>query len=83
MCYDIGKNKERNMTWVQVLTIVLANVGLCVTLFLWLRKESNANRKEFVTSQTTFFRMWAEESKDFRARLCAIEERGRWESRKS
>lgn len=34
------------MTWVQVLTIVLANIGWSTTMFLWLRKEANTDRKE-------------------------------------
>ena len=34
------------MTWIQVLTIVLANIGWSTTMFLWLRKEANADRKE-------------------------------------
>ncbi len=38
------------MTWIQVLTIVLANIGWSTTMFLWLRKEANADRKELSTA---------------------------------
>ena len=31
------------MTWSQVLTIILANIGWATTMFLWLRKEANAD----------------------------------------
>lgn len=72
------------MEWFQVMTIILANVGLCVTLFLWLRKEANADRKEISASMADFrkemsdFRkMWAQESREFHGRLCQIEERGK------
>jgi len=65
------------MSWIQVLTIVFANVGLCLTLFLWLRKEANADRKEITTSMNDFRKMWAQETKDFHARLCVIEEKNK------
>lgn len=38
------------MTWIQVLTIVLANIGWSTTMFLWLRKEANADRKELASA---------------------------------
>jgi len=63
------------MDWIQVLVIVLANLGVMVTLFLWVRSEGNADRREL----TQFIReIQAEiqaEMKDFHGRLCAIEER--------
>ena len=74
------------MSWIQVLTIVFANVGLCLTLFLWLRKEANADRKELSSTLAAFAEsgrkemkefkeMWAQESKEFHGRLCTIEEK--------
>jgi hypothetical protein len=42
--------EESHMNWIQVLTVVLANVGWCTTMFLWLRKEANADRKELSSS---------------------------------
>lgn len=61
------------MEWTQVLTIVLANVGLSITLFLWLRKESNADRREVLS----LIEAIKNEMKDFHGRLCTIEERHR------
>jgi hypothetical protein len=74
------------MTWIQVLTVILANVGLCFTLFLWVRKEANADRKELSSSISSgitearkemveFRKMWAQETKEFHGRLCSIEEK--------
>lgn len=76
------------MNWIQVLTIVLANIGWCTTMFLWLRKEANADRKELAASinsgltesrreMSDFRKMWAQESKDFHGRLCEIEARSK------
>lgn len=64
------------MNWIQVLTIIGANVGLSITLFLWLRKEANADRKEisssignavnrFTTESTAFREMWYRENAAF------------------
>jgi hypothetical protein len=74
------------MNWIQVFTIIGVNFGLTLTLFLWLRKETNADRREISSSMTEFKKMWAqeskefygkwaEESKEFHGRLCMIEER--------
>lgn len=63
------------MSWIQVLTIVLANFGLCLTLFLWIRKEANADRKEITASMNSFREIWAKETKEFHGRLCIIEEK--------
>lgn len=76
------------MTWIQVLTIVFANIGWTTTMFLWLRKEANADRKELAASinsgltesrkeMAEFRKMWAQESREFHGRLCQIEERAR------
>lgn len=76
------------MNWIQVLTIIGANFGLTLTMFLWIRKEANADRKELAASISSstnawknemkeFREMWAQESREFHGRLCAIEERGR------
>jgi len=63
------------VNWIQVFTIIGVNFGLILTLFLWLRKEANADRREISSSMADFKKMWALESKDFHGRLCAIEER--------
>lgn len=83
------------MNWIQVLTIIGANFGLSLTMFLWIRKEANADRKELAASiassaaswrseakefrdeMKNFREMWANESKDFHARLCLAEERSK------
>lgn len=57
------------MNWIQVLTIVLANIGWCTTMFLWLRKEANADRKELAAGISE----GKKESKEFHGRLCVLE----------
>lgn len=70
------------MTWIQVLTIIMGNVSICLTMFLWVRKEANADRKELAAGivesrkeMSDFRKMWAQETKEFHGRLCSIEER--------
>ena len=55
------------MQWTQVLTIILANVGLSVTLFLWLRKESNAERREFTKAIIDFHGRLERQDAEFKA----------------
>ena len=66
------------MDWTQVLTIVGANIGI----FLWLRSESSADRRQMQQESAAdrrdilqLIREIKEEMKDFHGRLCAIEER--------
>lgn len=54
-----------NMDWTQVLTIIAANFGM----FLWLRSESNSDRREIMT----LIKAIQDEMKDFHGRLCKIE----------
>lgn len=61
------------MTWMQVLTIILANIGWATTMFLWLRKEANADRKELAVGISDS----KKEAKDFHGRLCTLEEKVR------
>jgi hypothetical protein len=61
------------MTWMQVLTIILANIGWATTMFLWLRKEANADRKELSAGINDSKR----ESREFHGRLCTLEEKNR------
>lgn len=72
-----------------VLIIILTMSGLMISLFLWLRSESNADRRHITEIQSadrkellTLIKSienhvsaieW--EVKDFHGRLCAIEER--------
>ena len=66
-----------DMDWIQVLTIVGANFGFGTTMFLWLRKESNADRRELSSAIKNISDAIQEEMKDFHGRLCTIEERNK------
>ena len=62
--------------------IIIALGAIIVTLFLWQRGEANADRRDIVNliiaikeDARTFSEKMANESKDFHARLCNIEER--------
>lgn len=61
------------MEWMQVLTIIGANIGI----FLWIRSETRSDMREFSSE----IRNWKEEinkeMRDFHGRLCAIEERNK------
>lgn len=62
------------MDWTQVLVIIGANMGI----FLWLRAEANADRREFAAERRDILQLIRDvqfEIKDFHGRLCAIEER--------
>lgn len=68
------------MDWTQVLTIVGANIGI----FLWLRSEASADRRQMQDTAAadrrdilTLIREIKDELKEFHGRLCAIEERGK------
>lgn len=68
------------MDWTQVLTIVGANLGI----FLWLRSESSADRRQMQQEAANdrrdilaIIREIQEEIKDFHTRLCSIEERNK------
>ncbi len=55
------------MDWLQIVTIVLANIGL----FLWSRTESRADYREI----NQILREMKDEMKDFHSRLLILEER--------
>lgn len=68
------------MDWTQVLTIVGANIGI----FLWLRSESSADRRQMQDTAAadrkdilTLIREIKDELKEFHGRLCQIEERAK------
>jgi hypothetical protein len=63
------------VNWIQVITIIGANFGLTLTMFLWIRKEANADRRELAGAILSFKDTVLSESKDFHGRLCAIEEK--------
>lgn len=53
------------MEWIAVVTIIMANLGM----FLWLRSEANADRREL----SSMFRELKEENKDFHGRMIKLE----------
>lgn len=61
------------MDWIQVLTIIGANLGV----FLWIRSETRNDMRTFETELRSWKNEINTEMKDFHGRLCAIEERGR------
>lgn len=68
------------MDWAQVLTIIVANLGI----FLWLRNESSADRRHMQQEAAAdrrdllqLIREIKDELKDFHGRLCSIEERNK------
>ena len=66
------------MDWIQFATFVIANLVFTLTLWLWNRTESNADRRtahEDRKDILNLIRAIEYEMKDFHGRLCAIEER--------
>jgi hypothetical protein len=57
------------MTWLHVLAIWVGNIGIVIPLFLWIRSESNADRREI----HGILREMKDEMKDFHYRLLEIE----------
>lgn len=65
---------------ITVLGMFLANAALIIPLFLWNRAESRADARHTdskLESTRELVRAIYDESKDFHARLCAIEERNK------
>lgn len=61
------------MDWIQFTIFFLGNTVFSLTLWLWNRTESNADRREMMN----LLKEMKDEMKDFHARLCVIEERNR------
>jgi len=64
----------------QVLTLILGNAAIILPLFLWNRSESRADVRHMdakLESTRELVRAIYDESKDFHARLIAIEERNK------
>lgn len=59
------------MDWVQALAIIVANIAVLIPLFLWLRSEGNADRRELRGILDEI----KTELKDFHGRMCTLEER--------
>jgi hypothetical protein len=64
-------------SWIQSLTIIGANFGFMLAMFLWLRSEANAVRRDNVRMIFDLTTTLIAESKDFHGRLSQIEERNR------
>jgi hypothetical protein len=63
-----------------ILGVFIANASLVIPLFLWVRTEARADERHTdakLESTRELVRAIYEESKDFHARLCAIEERNK------
>lgn len=59
------------MDWTQVLGIILGNIAWMFPVLLWMRSESNADRRDILSLINEI----KNEQKDFHGRLCSIEER--------
>lgn len=57
------------MSWMQVLTIALTNIGL----FLWLRSESRSDERRALD----LIEAIKQDIKDFHGRLCSVESKDR------
>ena len=74
------------MDWAEVFAIIgaifIANCGVMIPMFLWIRSEANSDRREAAAERSAdrkdilqLIRNIQEEMKDFHGRLCKIEER--------
>ncbi len=64
----------------QILALIVGNGALIIPLFLWNRSESRADIRHMdakLDATRELVRAIYEESKEFHARLCAIEERNK------
>ena len=65
---------------ITVLGVFIANAALIIPIFLWVRTESRADMRHTdskLESTRELVRAIYDESKDFHARLCRIEERNK------
>lgn len=60
-------------SWIQVLSLFLANAGLII----WFRSESRSDWRHMDAKLDAQIKAIQEEMKDFHGRLCAIEERNK------
>lgn len=61
------------MDWTQFATFMIGNMVFTLTLWLWNRSESNADRRDIMN----LLKEMKDEMKEFHGRLCAIEERNK------
>lgn len=60
---------------ISTLTIIIANAGLSVAMFLWLRSEANSERRECTQMIFNLTNTVIAESKEFHSKISALEER--------
>jgi len=66
------------MNLLEFLAIIAGNVAVILPLFLWLRAEGNADRREvhqMFSEMRSEFNEMRNEFKDFHGRMCVLEER--------
>ena len=61
------------MDWMQILTLILTNIGFVTALFFWSRSESRADARR---CEDLIAAIQAE-IKDFHGRLCDLEARNK------
>lgn len=61
------------MDWIQFSIFFIGNMVFTLTLWLWNRTESNADRRDILN----LLKEMKDEMKDFHGRLIAIEERNK------
>ena len=64
----------------QILGLIIGNAAIIIPLFVWNRSESRADIRHMdakLESTRELVRAIYDESKDFHARLCKIEERNK------
>lgn len=74
---DNRDKKDKNMNE-QTLSLIVGNMAVILPLFLWVRSEANADRREAAQGRKDIMAVIQGiqlEMKDFHGRLCAIEER--------
>jgi hypothetical protein len=59
------------MDWLQIITMIVTNIGFVTVMFLWNRSESRSDMRRCEDMIMAIHG----EIKDFHARLCVIEER--------
>ncbi len=65
------------MDWVQIITMIITNIGFVTVLFLLNRTESRNDYKHMEARTDAILNAIQQEMREFHGRLCAIEERNR------
>lgn len=62
------------MDWLQILTLMVTNIGFVTVMFLWNRSESRNDYRHMEARTDAILNAIKDEMRDFHARLCVIEE---------